>query len=1262
MTSYQSSVKMLRETLWNRPGSGVSVMVGSGFSRSANKTRFDVDDIPLWNDIASAVAGILYPELENGSGNGLTYPVPTAESALRLGQEFETVFGRAKLHEFLDEVIHDKDFAPGKPHTRLLSLPWRDVFTTNWDKLLERAASDLVKRSYSLVQNVHQLPLKSQPRIFKLHGSLTAQFPLVFTEEDYRTYPIRFAPFVNSVQQAMMESLFLLIGFSGDDPNFLKWSGWIRDNLGDASPKIYLAGWLKLSPSRRRMLEDSGIIPIDIAEHPNAGNWPEGLRHQFSTDWLLHSLEKGQPYDSTNWPSSRMPETEPVPNYLEPVDLVDVDVPMAQPAKESGASSPDCENELLERVNQVLVAWAHNRKLYPGWLGLPHGQVRFDLSSRTNEWEPQILNLLSRLSPVERLNAIRELVWRRETLLEPISSELEAAAQESLDAIDCTNRIIEDGFESRDDWIEIRDAWRAVSLALVTDARYECKLGLFERRLKALSPLLNENPDAKHRALQERCLWAAYSLDLEQLNELLNGWHVESCDPAWMLRKAALLTEAMRYEESRRLVQEALDLLRKSSQSEKNIANASRESWTLASSLSFSNRESLPREWDKLAAQKCDALAEVDFIRRALQGIEEQVEAPSFDTSLVEGFSIEISNRGYERLISVYRAVRLPEVTGLPIRNNPDNDGLPATSLFSDVLKLAAERLVTDKPDLALRLALRVYASDSDKSLKRLLSRARVASLPGETVKTISGLCIMVINRNLPHFSTPSDPMAGMSLVEGLRVALEVLSRLAPRLPPGQLDSVLDIALLCCKSSEVAGHHWLTSPVRRLLVRSWQSLSNKGRRNRVIELLNAPIIGFEGFSDNTNFPDPGALADSQDIPAKDVLDASPKFRQVVSFLIRAAGESGTVQMRAIARLDPLIASRSLTVSETHEVATALWEDSDPILNDQRGNNHIPNWLYLMLPELEEGRAEQSFRCKWLTPNTENQSDKREYAIDVLAQVSAAVAELERIGKSFALSMDEQQHIVAQLGPLTELNTTSPVSLNFSQRYSNRQVSSLIVRIRIPEDVAEELIERVEVLLRADLPMRNPWSRPLADQRIGLGYALIPGLARALPNQLDTVSLWLTNGLGSDDNSRASGAILALHSWLFASARSEMQPIPEDLIREVGTIIALGHKAALADSLVLARNVFEKGLSFQQETIGSFALRGLSYLSQVLKYDPDQGQYTDVYRLRISCIELAVTMAGHGFENDDAIARWLEIGRNDPFSEIRNIVAESDLVG
>ena len=41
-----------------------------------------------------------------------------------------------------------------------------------------------------------------------------------------------------------MENTFVLIGFSGDDPNFLQWSGWVRDNLGPSTPPIYLCGLL----------------------------------------------------------------------------------------------------------------------------------------------------------------------------------------------------------------------------------------------------------------------------------------------------------------------------------------------------------------------------------------------------------------------------------------------------------------------------------------------------------------------------------------------------------------------------------------------------------------------------------------------------------------------------------------------------------------------------------------------------------------------------------------------------------------------------------------------------------------------------------------------------------------------------------------------------------------------------------------------------------------------------------------------------------
>ena len=56
--------------------------------------------------------------------------------------------------------------------------------------------------------------------------------PLIFAAEDFRTYPARHAAFVNLARQIFIENDLCLVGFSGNDPNFLEWAGWVRDHLG----------------------------------------------------------------------------------------------------------------------------------------------------------------------------------------------------------------------------------------------------------------------------------------------------------------------------------------------------------------------------------------------------------------------------------------------------------------------------------------------------------------------------------------------------------------------------------------------------------------------------------------------------------------------------------------------------------------------------------------------------------------------------------------------------------------------------------------------------------------------------------------------------------------------------------------------------------------------------------------------------------------------------------------------------------------------
>ena len=286
--------------LWNRRA---SVMVGAGFSRGLEKRQRGVDarddlsnlspsridlksvvgdvlkgvsrnaapTFPLWNEL-----GDVFFEKVNGKKPG---PGDKAyQSIPRLAQQVECLFGRPALDRILHERIPDESVHPSDLHRRLLDLPWQDVFTTNYDTLLERAASQS-HRHYTPVFDAQSLANAEKPRIVKLHGSFPAYRPFVVTEEDYRQYPENRAPFVNTVQQSLLENTLCLIGFSGDDPNFLQWIGWIRDRLGaQYAQRIYLIDCFAMDQPYRSMLAERRIEVVDLSLLPGIDKESRGCQ------------------------------------------------------------------------------------------------------------------------------------------------------------------------------------------------------------------------------------------------------------------------------------------------------------------------------------------------------------------------------------------------------------------------------------------------------------------------------------------------------------------------------------------------------------------------------------------------------------------------------------------------------------------------------------------------------------------------------------------------------------------------------------------------------------------------------------------------------------------------------------------------------------------------------------------------------------------------------------------------------------------------
>jgi hypothetical protein len=309
----QIHIDQIRSALWRGNIYGnAALMVGAGMSINAVPRLQSVSRFPNWAELMRPIIERLYPDhtFDAATTDRQRVLAAATSSALRLAQEFVAAFGEVELETLLRRMIPDADYTPSALHERLLGLRWADVFTTNWDTLLERCAADRRPGQYNVVLTAADLPLCRRSRIIKLHGTLGSVRPYILTEEHFRAYPTDFAPFVNTVRQSIMENILCLIGFSGDDPNFLQWSGWVRDQLGHHAHPIYLVSLEPVRSSQRSMLTARGVVPIDLS-----GVFADGSHDRFarSLEWFLINLEAGEPADPRDWPNDtiRQPTMPP---------------------------------------------------------------------------------------------------------------------------------------------------------------------------------------------------------------------------------------------------------------------------------------------------------------------------------------------------------------------------------------------------------------------------------------------------------------------------------------------------------------------------------------------------------------------------------------------------------------------------------------------------------------------------------------------------------------------------------------------------------------------------------------------------------------------------------------------------------------------------------------------------------------------------------------------------------------------------------------
>ena len=724
-------------------------MVGAGFSKFARLASQDGRSPPLWSDFELEMRKRLHEE-----------NLPA--DPLKLAEQYAAALGRHALDALIREFICDHQWTPGEMHSRLLGLPWADVLTTNWDTLLERTQLREPDRTYEIVRVISDIARTRAPRIVKLHGSLPSYEPFIFTSEDFRTYPKRFAPFMNLAQQVLLENELCLVGFSGDDPNFLEWSGWVRDQLGASARKIRLIGVLNLSPSRRQVLEHHNIAPIDLAPLVEAFDASEKRHHAIKI--FIDLLWAAKPKPNHVWTCHQW--------------------------RGGPTVSLTTQVEAEAFLHSLLVKWRDDRRGYPGWLVAPYSE-RMMVRQYTSSDLRDVLQALTKVTATTRSMTVYELIWRYEIALSPVPGELV--------------KLIYDVLQEHESGLTNLQQ-NEMQLTLLRAARRRRDWPAFDELAGALGAL--DRTNIKEALAYERALRCRDEMDFDGLAEAANA--VSGDDPVWAIRRSALqcvLGEDKQAAETLLAVWNEIKSRR--AQDRQSIWLLSREAWTawLMRRARFSLRDRQKNDDDeyqrwpvKYKAADCDPWDETTYFDHELSAeFDRQMKAsetiqPRFDAGTYRDQSRTVHFRDNT---SVFQQLAILS----------DHVGLADKIDHVDVLGSRFVRsleLAKGAVDFVWPAVLHLPGA-SDGLIDRYFSRIAVALLPFNLVSAIAIRLRHAIDYGRKRFTNTDWVSCTVRHTE-------LLSRLVVRLPPDEALQIFEWAITLSEDSHW-DHWWLFEPL-----------------------------------------------------------------------------------------------------------------------------------------------------------------------------------------------------------------------------------------------------------------------------------------------------------------------------------------------------------------------------------------------------------------------------------------------------------------
>ena len=760
-----------------------AVLIGAGFSRNADPVNNTIKSkMPMWNGLIDKFCDKL----------GIDDKHRKYLNTLTVAQELEESYGRPYLEKMIKTVMDDDAYEPSDIHVNLMTLHWSDVFTTNYDTLLERAAKKVADYKYQFILDQKDLVYSAgTPRLIKLHGSFPSNGPFIITEEDFRTYPADHAPFVNTVQQSLLENTFCLIGFSGDDPNFLKWIGWIHDNLGiKNSPVIYLITHRHFSPAKESDLTSKKIKVIaldDIKSYQdnsitNDEDYIKELYRRFLTDLVKRTKEVEE--DGVNWPGndayffhSEKSSLKEIYNKLKTI----------HDAYPGWIIAPYRKHKILSLVIGSFERVIIDKKIFKNGKGglMPEEKEYFKITEEED----------AKLTEIEKaklyLEISYEYCWLNSILGRALSAQSIKNMAFHLEKYNALSK------EEKTSELE-----RQFYFILLMELR-SFRIYKNEEEWNSLYNNLSKMPlstDEKNQLIYEDIYHDIYNLKFSDLEKKTSNITTDKNYPLWCLKKAGLLASVGRYTDAATLLLPAINEIRfVTSDNSKTLDIRSRSiesclvtlyNFVIQAQDSSSHHLRLPSD-DFLETPKMDS--EFDFIwgqensqyatflSDEYEYKPETITKTSFDLGRAStSTSLGRNNNDYFTALSF---ISFREETGVPYKlsNVVNKNGIIG----------AAKRLAPYSAILPIVLSI---LSEEDKPIKGILSRSYLASLDVKAVDELTDTCLECLNASLNMMKEERTDMFNKNLrVFPVSVLPEALSRFCTRCSASKFDEMLII-------------------------------------------------------------------------------------------------------------------------------------------------------------------------------------------------------------------------------------------------------------------------------------------------------------------------------------------------------------------------------------------------------------------------------------------------------------------------------------